>query len=320
MDPVASLSLDADNQWAYEMIRGRSDWERAASYLPALTQRAHDLLGERSLRITFFLVGRDAESDADAAAFRTLAEAGHEIGNHSHRHEPWLHRYSEGELDDELGAAEAAIEAATGVRTAGFRGPGYSLSAAALRVLRRRGYRYDASTLPMVLGPIARAVYFRTARLSPAQRAERSALYGTWRDARRPIRPYRWQLDDGGLPELPVTVLPFLRLPIHVSYLLMLSGYSEAAAHAYLRAALRTCRAARVEPSILLHPLDLLSGTEVPDLRFFPGMQIPTAVKLRRVGSYLDLLAREFTIVPVGEHVERAVARGLPGREPDFRP
>jgi len=318
MQPVASLSLDADNQWAYQMIRGQADWERAPSYLPAMTDRALELLDARSLHATFFLVGRDAEADADAAAFAALAAAGHEIGNHSYRHEPWLHRYSEIELDDELGAAEVAITAATGVHPTGFRGPGYSLSTATLRVLQRRGYRYDASTLPMILGPIARAVYFRTARLTVEQRAERSLLYGSWSDARRPIRPYRWSLPGGGPVELPVTVLPFLRLPVHVSYLLMLSVYSEAAARAYLRVALRTCRAARVEPSILLHPLDVLSGDEVPDLRFFPGMQIPTAVKLQRVGSYLDLLARDYTVVTVGEHVERATARGLPERGPDF--
>jgi peptidoglycan/xylan/chitin deacetylase (PgdA/CDA1 family) len=318
MEPVASLSLDADNQWAYQMIRGRTDWAEAASYLPAMVDRVIDLLGARSTRATFFLVGRDAEADEDAAAFAQLAAAGHEIGNHSFRHQPWLHRYGETELEEELGRAEAAIHAATGARTTGFRGPGYSVSETALRVLHRRGYRYDASTLPTVIGPLARAVYFRTAQLTAEQRAERKELYGTWHDARRPVGPYRWRLDDTALVELPVTVLPYLRLPIHVSYLLTLSAYSDAAARAYLRTALRVCRAAGVQPSILLHPLDLLSGDDVPDLRFFPGMQIPAAVKLRRVGTYLDLIGRDHTLVTVGEHVERAAARGLRTRRPDF--
>ena len=48
----------------------------------------------------------------------------------------------------------------------GFRGPGFSLSAATLRVLERRGYIYDASTFPTFLGPLARAYYFMTAKLS----------------------------------------------------------------------------------------------------------------------------------------------------------
>lgn len=328
MEPVASLSLDADNQWAYQMIRGRADWRDAPSYLPVMVERGLELLGARGWHATFFLVGRDAESEPDAAAFSELAAAGHEIGNHSHRHEPWLHRYGEAELEEELGRAEAAIATATGIHPVGFRGPGYSVSEAALRVLRRRGYRYDASTLPTVIGPLARAVYFRTAQLTPEQRNERRELYGTLHDARRPVGPYRWRLDDTmpedtmpegtALVELPVTVLPFLRLPIHVSYLLTLSAYSDAAARAYLRGALRVCRAAGVEPSVLLHPLDLLSGDDVPDLRFFPGMQIPAAVKLHRVGTYLDLIGRGHRVVTVGEHVERAAARGLRTRRPDF--
>ena len=114
MKPVASLSLDADNQWSYEMIRGVTDWESAPSYLSQMVPRVLDLLASRDLFITFFLIGRDAATDGEA--FASLAAAGHEIGNHSFRHQPWLHRYSEAELDEELERAEDAIVATTGVQ------------------------------------------------------------------------------------------------------------------------------------------------------------------------------------------------------------
>jgi hypothetical protein len=316
MKPVASLSLDADNQWSYEMIRGEPDWEHAPSYLPRMVPRVLDLLAARDIFITFFLIGRDAADDGDA--FAALAAAGHEIGNHSFRHQPWLHRYSEAELDEELERAEDAIAATTGVRPVGFRGPGYSLSEPTLRVLVRRGYEYDASTLPTIIGPIARTVYFRRAQLDATQRAEREHLYGTWADGTRPLRPYRWTVDGSTMLEMPISTLPGLRVPIHVSYLLALSEHSEGLARRYFAGALRACRAARVEPSILMHPLDVLSGDEVPNLRFFPGMEIPTAVKLRRVASYLDVLARGFRVVPVGDHARVAAARDLPTRAPRF--
>ena len=297
------------------VIEPRDVWQDAEA-------RERDLLTRgaareaRDLFVTFFLVGRDAETDADA--FAALAAAGHEIGNHSFRHEPWLHRYSEAELDDELARAEEALVASTGVRPRGFRGPGYSLSEPTLRVLVRRVYDYDASTLPTVIGPIARTVYFRRTQLDDAQRAEREHLYGTWADGVRPLRPYRWSVDGATLLEMPISTLPGLRLPIHVSYLLALSVHSESLARAYFANALRACRLARVEPSILLHPLDVLSGDEVPSLRFFPGMEIPTAVKLRRVASYLDVLARRFRVVPVGDHARLATLRALPTKEPRF--
>ncbi len=320
MKPRASLSLDADNQWSYMKIHGDDGWEAFPSYLDVLIPRALDLLARHGLRITFFVVGQDAAVLDDRESLRALAAAGHEIGNHSFRHEPWLHRYSDAELDEELARAEEAIEAATGVHPVGFRGPGYSLSATTLRVLVRRGYAYDASTLPTYIGPLARAYYFRTAELTPEQRTERELLYGTWFDGRRAIRPYRWLVDDRTLIELPVTTLPALKVPIHVSYLLMLSEYSPAAARRYFDVALRCCRATGVGPSILLHPLDLLSGDDVKALAFFPGMSIPVDEKIARVGSYLDLLQRHFDVGPVGDHAAALAEQALPVRVPDFPP
>ena len=49
MKPVASLSLDADNLWAYRYIRGDHDWADSPSYLPAMAARVADLLDARGL-------------------------------------------------------------------------------------------------------------------------------------------------------------------------------------------------------------------------------------------------------------------------------
>ncbi len=318
MKPAASLSLDADNQWSYMYIHGDDGWETHPTYLPTMVPRVLELLDHHGLKITFFVVGQDAALDENVDALRSLREAGHEIGNHSFRHEPWLHRYSDAELDEELARAEAAIASATGVLPDGFRGPGYSLSVSTLEVLVRRGYRYDASTLPTVIGPVARAVYFRSADLTAAQRDERSLLYGRASDGLRPLKPYRFSVGASTMLELPVTTFPGMRIPIHMSYLLMLSVRSEAVARAYFAFALRACRARGVEPSMLLHPLDVLSGDEVPALRFFPGMQIPAAVKVGRVSRFLGMLVDQFAVTPVGEYATLANARTLPTRVAKF--
>ena len=316
--PIASLSLDADNQWSYMKIHGDDGWESFPSYFSVLAPRVLEVLASHDLKITFFVVGQDAVLEENHDALAALVAAGHEIGNHSFRHEPWLHRYSELELDEELARAEAAIETATGQHPDGFRGPGYSLSTTTLEVLVRRGYAYDASTLPTYIGPLARAYYFRTAKLTVEQRAERELLYGTWADGRRAVRPYRWAVGETTLLELPVTTLPVAKVPIHVSYLLMLSAYSPAAARAYFDTALRVCKAAGVGPSILLHPLDLISGDDVKELAFFPGMQIPVDEKLARVNSYLALLRKHFDVVTVGQHARALSQRELPVRAPVF--
>jgi hypothetical protein len=223
MKTIASLSLDLDNEWAYLKTHGDPGWETMPSYLDCVVPRVLEILARRGLRITFFVVGQDAALEKNRKALAQLAQAGHEIGNHSQRHEPWLHLYSEEELERELSEAEMHIEKATGRRPDAFRGPGFSLSETTLRVLLRRGYRYDASTFPTFLGPLARAYYFMTAKLEPEERRKRAKLFGSMRDGFQPLRPYRWQLAAGTLLEIPVTTLPLFRVPIHLSYVLYLS-------------------------------------------------------------------------------------------------
>lgn len=309
MKPIASLSLDLDNEWAYLKTRGDPAWEAMPSYLDCVVPRILEMLARRRLRITFFVVGQDAALQKNRKALGQLAAAGHEIGNHSHRHEPWLHLYSEEELESELAEAEAHIEAATGRRPDAFRGPGYSLSETTLRVLLRRGYRYDASTIPTFFGPLARAYYFMTAKLEPGERRKRAMLFGSIRDGLRPLRPYRWQLPEGTMLEIPVTTLPFFRVPIHLSYVLYLSVFSPLLARAYFETALRICRLAGVEPSILLHPLDFLGAEDVPSLVFFPGMRLAAAQKLERVEHCLARMQALYDVRSLGEHATAAGAR-----------
>jgi hypothetical protein len=317
--PIASLSLDLDNKWSYLKTHGEAGWDTFPTYLPLVVPRVLEFLRQRGLTITFFVVGQDAALAENQAALGALADAGHEIGNHSFRHEPWLHLYSEDEIDTELARAEEAILAATGRRPVGFRGPGYSLSPATLRVLARRGYEYDASTFPTFLGPLARAYYFMTARLSAAERRQRQKLFGTFQEGLRSLHPYRWRTDAGSLVELPVTTLPLFKVPIHVSYLLYLSVFSRRLAVSYFRTAMRLCRWTGTAPSLLLHPLDFLGGDDLQELSFFPAMSLPAAAKVALVGEVVDLLAEHFTVVPLREHAAAARAAGLAARAPRFR-
>ncbi|MEA2693906.1 MAG: hypothetical protein QOJ16_3293 [Acidobacteriota bacterium] len=317
--PPASLSLDLDNLWSYLKIHGDPGWEAFPSYLNLVVPRILAFLATRGLRITFFVVGQDAALPENGEALASIAASGHEIGNHSFRHESWLHLYSEAELEEELTRAEEAIERSTGRRPVGFRGPGFSLSAATLAVLTRRGYRYDASTLPTFLGPLARAYYFRTAGLTAEERRQRSVLFGSWSEGLRPIRPYRWRVGEERLVEVPVTTMPLLRTPIHLSYVLYLDLVSPALGRLYFNIALRLCRLAGVQPSILLHPLDFLGCDDTDALSFFPAMRRPSAWKLARVSEHLAALKKRFEVVGLGEHVERLERSArLPEREPAF--
>jgi hypothetical protein len=306
--PVASISLDLDDLWTYLRTRGDPAWESRPSYLPTFLPRVLDMLQRLELRITFFVVGYDATCELNRPHIRAIADRGHEVGNHSFWHECWLQRYSPEQLDTEIARAHEALQQATGQQPTGFRGPGFSWSPQLFEALAKHGYTYDASTLPTFLGPLARLYFLASARLSPEERADRAQLFGSARDGFRPNRPYELPLRSGRLLEIPVTTVPVIRTPFHMSYLIYLSRYSPMLMRAYLHVALAACRAFRVEPSFLLHPLDLLGGDEVPHLAFFPGMDLTSARKTQLVDEALGVLGQRFDLVTVGEQARRILA------------
>lgn len=309
--PLASLSLDLDNKWSYMKTHGDAGWEKLPSYLDVVVPRVLDILKKRNLEITFFVVGQDAALDSNHAVLRSIAAGGHEIGNHSFHHEPWLHLYSRAQLEEELTRAEEAIENVTGVRPVGFRGPGFSLSGDVIDVLTRRGYLYDASTFPTFMGPLARAYYFMKSRLNEQQHEERKTLFGSLRDGLRPLNAYRWNCAAGTLLEIPVTTMPGSRLPIHVSYLIYLATFSPTAALAYFHTAMTLCRMTRTEPSLLLHPLDFLGGDDESDLSFFPAMNLRSPRKLAFVERVLDIYCDKFQVVSMRRHAGHVSCRSV---------
>lgn len=293
---LAGVSVDLDDAWTYHKTRGLADWPTVPTYLPLVASRVLDLFARHRLRGTLFIVGRDAERLRGDSVWQLSAGSGCEIGNHSYKHEPWLHRYSTSELETEVETAELAIHAATGVRPVGFRGPGYSSPPALRRVLAGRGYRYDASPFPTFLAPISRWLYFRRAALTDDQRAERATLGGTFTSGFGSNRPGR----DGNLVVIPVTTFPLFRLPIHVSYLQCLNVVSCQLAVAYFRAAVAACRASDTPLSLVLHPTDLL-GREDSVLPFFPAMQLPLGRKLDLVDRVLAEVRRHCRAVTLAE-------------------
>jgi peptidoglycan-N-acetylglucosamine deacetylase len=297
----AALSLDLDNKWSYMKTHGDPRWQTFPSYLELLVPRVLDTLEQMGLRITVFIVGQDAARPAHRDVLAQIAERGHEIGNHSHYHEPWMHRRDPRAIDEEFALSEQSIEQATGHRPRGFRGPGFVQSPAILSTLVRRGYTYDASSLPTFIGPLARAYYFRTAKLPPAEMSEREDLFGQFSDGFRPNRQHRVAVDGRSIAEIPVTTFPGLRLPIHISYVLYIATVSPELALNYFRTALRLCKLTGTEPSILLHPLDFLGGEDCPELGFFPAMNLALDVKRRVVRRSLEALAGAFEVHPLGE-------------------
>ena len=302
MKPIASLSLDLDNKWSYMKTHGDAGWDKYPTYLDLVVPRFLKVLHERDLKMTVFIVGQDAAREENFEALASISAAGHEIGNHSFNHEPWLHLYSEQELVSELAKTEEHLERVTGQCPIGFRGPGFSFCDLLLKTLIRRGYKYDCSTFPTYLGPLARMYYFMSTKLTAEQRAERKQLFGKFNEGFRPLKPFTWNFPEGQLTEIPVTTMPLFKVPIHASYILYLAQFSRFTAINYWRMALTMCRMMGVAPSLLLHPLDFMGCDDEKDLAFFPAMGRPAEPKVELVSQMLDMMSQHYDIRPMKDH------------------
>lgn len=306
---LASISLDLDNKWSYLKTQGLAGWQQYPTYLPQCVPRILERLDSLQLKISFFIVGKDASLEVNRAAIGSIAQAGHELANHSFHHEPWLHLYSAEEIHQELQATEEALVNTTGVHPIGFRGPGFSYSPTLLTVLKERGYAYDCTTFPTFLGPIARAYFFFKTRLSGEEREKRKQLFGRISQGFLPLRAYRWRGTASPLVEIPVTTMPWLKVPIHMSYIMFLAEKSPGMAKTYFKLALWLCKLNRIEPSVLLHPTDFFGSDTEPDMAFFPAMKPTSQSKCELVTELFAWMQARFECCSMREHAREVAIR-----------
>jgi hypothetical protein len=303
--PVAGISLDLDNQWSYMKIHGDKGWDKYPSYFDIFVPHVLNVLDELNLKITFFIVGKDTESEDNRKYLKLITDRGHEVGNHSYHHESWLQTYSYEKIEKEIREAEEAIFNATGQRPTGFRGPGFSWSKDLLKVLESRGYKFDASTLPTYLGPLARMYYFKKSDLSKEEKKARKELFGKFSEGFRKLKPYKWDLGNGkSITEIPVTTMPVFKLPFHLSYLIYLGNISMPLMKLYLNTAIRMCKITKTPISFLLHPLDLIGGDQITQLVFFPGMSVSSIKKVEIFKNVIRFLQKHYELVDMSKHWE----------------
>jgi peptidoglycan/xylan/chitin deacetylase (PgdA/CDA1 family) len=87
---------------------------------PKLTPKLLDLLKERGIKATFFVIGKCVAENPDIA--KRIVDEGHEIANHSWSH-PQLTKLSPPAFAAEIAQTNDAIEKATGIRPVVMRPP-----------------------------------------------------------------------------------------------------------------------------------------------------------------------------------------------------
>ncbi len=229
---ICTISVDLDPLNAYYTIHGLGDPppKLRRTILRKALPRYEELFAEAGVPATFFVVGQAlTRSDTARQVLPRLAEKGFELANHTFTHPYDLNFLPRQVIDAEVRNAHQAIVEIVGEENqpVGFRSPGYGIGGKVMEVLANRGYRYDSSMLPSPPYYLAKAAV--VAGMFMRGHSSGSVM-GDPRFLTCPPEPYRpdpaspWLEGNGPLVEMPVAVLPYVRVPAIGTLLAVSSG------------------------------------------------------------------------------------------------
>jgi polysaccharide deacetylase family protein (PEP-CTERM system associated) len=149
-----ALTIDVE-EWFHDDWRPDRgvDWDRLPSTVEREVDHILELLGERGLHATFFVLGDVARRHP--VLVRRIAAGGHEVASHGDMHRK-VASQTRAEFAADVRRSLAELESCTGSRVRGYRAPYFITSPNelwAIDVLAELGVVYDASYLPLRWGP-----------------------------------------------------------------------------------------------------------------------------------------------------------------------
>ena len=282
--------------------------ERDYIFLSGLP-RFLELFDRWGVKATFFTVGSDLENPQKIRLLQRLVDAGHEIGNHTMSHPASLSSLPAEEQEREIVCCEEICEKALGLKTVGFRSPNFDVGNNTAALLRQRGYLYDSSVLAMPYGPLLRWLKQQVAPGSACKtRYLGRAVYGL-----APLRPYRlgdrvlWKPGDSALVEVPVTTMPFLRLPFHASFNLALCSFGMG--NVLFDFAYAFTWRTKTPMNYVFHVCELAEMGGDRRLEKHWGLSLAIEKRLQVADELLEKITRKYEVTATESHV-RAMQKG----------
>lgn len=253
---MINIHIDVDNLWNYETeyncsASGLYDlmYEQA---LPALLE----IFDRFKVKATFFMIGRDLELASCQNFCITAAKAGHELANHTYSHPINLHRMSRQEKEKEIRQCGDRLSEIINQKIIGFRAPGYFLDQDMIEILIDNNYLYDSSVLPGFVHLLMKH-FLSSQGGKKVDKAfgKKRYLVASQNITRIPCP----KKSDRFLYEVPISTLPFLRLPIHSTFIYLLGlGYADLTNFLLKRFARRSI--------LLFHGIDALDYPAIGEL------------------------------------------------------
>jgi hypothetical protein len=292
--PMVAVSVDLDPLGCYYRIHalGEAPAELRDIVIERSVPRLAELFARHGAPATWFVVGADLDAAPSRELLAARHAAGDELANHSHTHPYEMARLSPLEVAREIGACDERLQAITGGPIAGFRAPGYDLSATMLAELARRGYTYDSSIYPAPGYYAAKAAVMAALRVmgrpSGAVMTDPRALVAPT-DPYRPAMAAPWRRGQSPVVELPIAVTPWTRLPAIGTTLIL--------APPWLRSRALSAMRSRTLFNLELHGIDLidaeLDGIPGELVARQPDLRVPLDQKLAALDEVLGALVAE---------------------------
>ena len=214
------------------------------------------LFEEEHVRSTFFVLGNIAEAFPEVV--EEIYDYGHEVASHGYFHVD-LTKISLAEMEEMERKNCCRLAKITGEAPKGFRAPFFRINPTIISLLSKIGYVYDSSAVPSV------------------------GIPGWWSHYGGSLSPHSVSVGKGEFFEVPISVFPYLRLPIGGWFLRNFGvTYAKTAIKWFLR---------RGMPVIVcFHPFDV-----DPDVQKLGGIRFHIT---RRCGDYtlkaMEHLLRNF--------------------------
>ena len=147
------ISFDIEEHFqvaAFDSAARRRNWESQDSRVVQNTEVILEILDQRGIKATMFVLGWVAERNK--ALVKRIVEAGHELASHGYGHE-LITGQSPQVFREDVKRAKKLLEDIGGAPVLGYRAPTFSVTKEtewALPILVEEGYWYDSSIVPIV--------------------------------------------------------------------------------------------------------------------------------------------------------------------------
>ncbi|MBS5842942.1 MAG: polysaccharide deacetylase family protein [Clostridiales bacterium] len=184
------------------------DWQDANISVDIL-EKLLGIFESYNIKATWFAVGNDFEYAAYRDFFASLVYKKHEIGNHTYSHRKNFHLLKYGEKVYEITQCDKKIRE-LGFAPVGFRAPYFDADGTIFSILSTLDYKYDSSICPSPYLSL-----FSTVK----NIMNREQVRNSFSNKRKKLN---FNINGNNIKEIPVSVFPVLRFPVHASYAMIL--------------------------------------------------------------------------------------------------